>query len=470
MVTFSNWDYFLVVSFFLIVLLIGFLPGRFGERNADDYLLSGRKVGLPLFILTNVATWYGGILGVGEFTYRYGILSWFTQGFPYYIFAILFALFFAKKIRESSLFTIPDKIDEVYGKKAGLASSLIVFVLVLPAPYLLMLSTLLSLMFNLNFFVSILISLIISFVYLFKGGYKSDLFTDAFEFFVMFAGFILLFIVLSSHYGGAGFLKNNLPPEHLKLTGNARPLYIIVWFLIALWTFTDPGFHQRSYAARTGNVAKYGILISVFFWLLFDFLTIATGLYSRAIIKNLPNPVLAFPMLAEKTLGSGLKGLFYAAMFATILSTLNSYFFLSGTTLGNDFLFRFSSQKDEKKIPFYTKIGLLFAAIISVVFVLFVQSIIQMWYLVGSICIPGLILLIIGAYYEKFRIQPEFALYEILIGVLSAAAWFFLRNYFGNNWLVSSVEPMIIGLSSALIFHVIILLTKPGKADGLINP
>ena len=89
MVSFSNLDIAILIGFFLVIIFIGFLPRRKNLKDADGYLLSGRKVGLFLFILTNVATWYGGILGVGEFTYRYGILSWFTQGLPYYIFALL---------------------------------------------------------------------------------------------------------------------------------------------------------------------------------------------------------------------------------------------------------------------------------------------------------------------------------------------------------------------------------------------
>jgi SSS family solute:Na+ symporter len=87
---------------------------------------------------------------VGEFTYRYGLVSWFTQGFPYYIFALLFALFFAKKIRKASLFTVPDKLTEVYGKKVGMLSAIVVFVLVSPAPYLLMSASLLSLLLDIN--------------------------------------------------------------------------------------------------------------------------------------------------------------------------------------------------------------------------------------------------------------------------------------------------------------------------------
>ena len=113
-----------------------------------------------LFVLISVSTWYGGIIGVGEFTYRYGLVSWFTQGFPYYLFAFLFAIFFAKKIREASLFTIPEKLTEVYGQKVGLISAIIVFILVSPAPYLLMVANLISLVFDVDIFISLLIGIL----------------------------------------------------------------------------------------------------------------------------------------------------------------------------------------------------------------------------------------------------------------------------------------------------------------------
>ena len=48
--------------------------------------------------MTLVSTWYGGILGVGEFSYRYGISNWVIQGVPYYVFALFFAFLLAKRI------------------------------------------------------------------------------------------------------------------------------------------------------------------------------------------------------------------------------------------------------------------------------------------------------------------------------------------------------------------------------------
>ncbi len=192
MVSFSTLDILIIILFFLSVLAIGFWAGRKDETSADDYLLSGRKVGLFLFILTNVSTWYGGILGVGEFTYKYGIASWFTQGFPYYVFAFLFAIFFAKKIRAASFFTIPDKLTETYNKKVGLIAAILVFILVSPAPYLLMTANLLSIIFHLGTIISLILALLLSIVYLFKGGFRSNIYADALQFFIMFIGFFLV--------------------------------------------------------------------------------------------------------------------------------------------------------------------------------------------------------------------------------------------------------------------------------------
>ena len=454
MVSFSLLDFAILIAFFVFLLLIGFIPKKEEEGNAEEFLLSNRKVGLFLFIMTNVSTWYGGILGVGEFTYRYGILSWVTQGLPYYVFAILFAVFFARKIRNATLFTIPDKLEKVYGKKVGLISSLIVFILVSPAPYLLMTASLISLILHINLFFSLVISVIFSGIYLFKGGYKSDLYTDVFQFFVMFLGFFVIVFISFKDVGGADYLVKNLPPDHLQFMSNVSPLYVIVWFLIALWTFADPGFHQRCYAAKNGNVAMWGIIISVFFWALFDFLTTSTGLFARASLPNLSNPVLSYPLYAEKVLGSGAKGFFYAAMFATIFSTLNSFVFLSATTFGRDFVFKLKSNAQEKQIPFYTRIGLVVSSIIAVMLAYFIQSVISIWYLIGSVCIPGIILLVIGAYYEKFKVSKNYALAEIIAGVIASLIWFSIRDYLTIE-VLKEIEPMIAGLLSVVLIHII---------------
>ncbi len=490
MISFSILDYSIIIGFLILVIIIGFIASFGKEKSTDDYLLSGRKVGLFLFVLTNVATWYGGILGVGEFSFRYGIVSWFTQGLPYYIFALIFAFLFAGKIRSASLFTIPDKLEEVYGSKVSLISAALIFILVSPAPYLLILGQIISLVFDINYFVALIISALVSSIYLIKGGYKSNIWADAFSFFVMFVGFILIVFVAFNDYGSVEFLSSNLPKEHLTLTGGTSITFIIVWFLIALWTFTDPGFHQRCYSAKSGKVAKWGIVISVFFWLFFDFLTNTTGLYSKAILPNLENPVLAFPYLANEILNPGLKGLFFAALIATILSTLNSFIFLSATTFSRDFIYRLNKTKilsfandsivnpksnmsfrhvfsrnlgknsPNNNLIFYTKLGIAVTLTISIITAYYFESVVQLWYIIGSICIPGLILLVVSSYYPKFRISNKMAFYEIIIGVVASISWLILRDNFSQNNFLYQLEPMIIGLVLAILIHLFGLFKK----------
>jgi SSS family solute:Na+ symporter len=452
MVSFSFIDIIIIIFFFVALIFIGLIPCFKKKNNSEEYLLSGRKVGLLLFIITNVSTWYGGILGVGEFTYQHGLLSWFTQGLPYYLFAFLFAFYLAPKIRDASLFTIPDKLEKEYGRKVGLAASILIFILVSPAPYLLMIGSLLQIIFNIDLIWGLLIASIVSSVYLIKGGYKSDLYTDVFQFLIMFSGFLIIVFISFNNVGDFQYLKRELPENHLIITGDASPLYIIVWFLIALWTFADPGFHQRCYAAKDGKTAKWGLIISIFFWFLFDFLTTTTGLFAKAVLPNIDKPVMAFPLYAEKVLSSGLKGIFYSALFATIISTSNSFLFISATTFGKDLILKVKKKGEIENVIFYTRIGIVVSALISVLLAMTIQSVISIWYLIGSFCIPGIILLIIGAYYQKLTIDSTTAFLEIIAGVFFSIVWYFLRDLLMNHFLYQ-VEPMIVGMVAATAIH-----------------
>ena len=459
MVSFSFFDISIIILFFISVLGIGFWAGKKYSNEPNDYLLYGRKVGLSLFVLTTVSTWYGGILGVGEFTYKYGIVSWFTQGFPYYIFAILFAIFFAKKIRAASLFTIPDKLTNTYGKTAGLISAVLVFILVSPAPYILMTANLISLIFKTNMIYSLIIALFLSFIYLFRGGFKANIYADALQFFVMFIGFILIVIFCFNTTGSYNYLSQTLPSNHLKLTGGTSITFIIVWFLIALWTFADPGFHQRSYAAKDGNIAMKGIIISVFFWFLFDFLTTTTGLYAKAILPDIQTPVSAYPLLAEAILPSGVKGIFYAAMFATIMSTANSFLFLSATTIGRDFIFRIKKDAKETQLKSYTVLGLALSGVIALVLAYIIPSVIEIWYTVGSLCIPSIILPVISSYFPAIKVHRKVIIVEMIAAVVASTAWYFIRNDFIDSGIYI-LEPMLVGLFFAVVIHFFGFLLK----------
>lgn len=166
-------------------------------------------------------------------------------------------------------------------------------------------------------------------------------------------------------------------------------------------------------------------MISILFWILFDFLTTTTGLFAKSILPDLSNPVLAFPLFAEKVLLSGIKGIFYAALFAMIISTQVSFLFLSGRTIGRDFIFRIRKVADESKLKTYTVIGLILSGIIAIRLAYFFPSVIEIWYTIGSLFIPGIILPVIIAYYPKLRVSKKIILTEMIAALVCSTAWYF---------------------------------------------
>ena len=147
----------------------------FGEARQDavEYLVMGRRLALPSFVATLVTTWYGGVLGVGEYSYRYGLSNWLVFGVPYYVGAALFALYFAKRARESRLYTVPDQMARAYGRPAGILSAAVLQFLSSPAPYVLMLGILIQMIFHLPLWACVLTGMFFSTCYSLRGGMRS---------------------------------------------------------------------------------------------------------------------------------------------------------------------------------------------------------------------------------------------------------------------------------------------------------
>jgi SSS family solute:Na+ symporter len=89
--------------------------------------------------------------------------------------------------------------------------------------------------------------------------------------------------------------------------------------------------------------------------------------------------------------------------------------------------------------------------------------VVEIWYTIGSLFIPGIILPVVSAYYPKFRISYKLILTEIILAVCSSTFWLELRNT--QEGILSEIEPMIIGLTVALLIHGFGLLRKSFSLD-----
>lgn len=449
MVHFALVDIALILLYFLLIVVVGFRAAQKGNSSASDFLLAGRTLTLPVFVATLVSTWYGGILGIGEFSYQYGLSNWIVFGVPYYVFALVFALFIAKRARATNLFTIPDKLFAAYGRQTSLLGAVLTFVLVTPATLALMLGMLLQLIFGISLAAGTIISTVITVIYLFSGGFRSDVAVNIVEFIVMFLGFAIVLPFAWWQYGGFSFLIANLPPLHLTWHGGNSTQYIAAWFFIALWTLVDPSFHQRCYAAKDADTAQRGIFVAIGFWFVFDFLTCAAGLYARAIVPNLDQPALAYPMLAEAVLPPIAKGIFYIGMLATIMSTLSSYTFIAGVTFGNDIVGRLRPSLPEemlgRTVRLWTRVGIVIAGTLAIVMALTMPSVVKLWYTIGTCIIPGLLVPVLASYFKSLKISASFAFAAMCAGFFGSTLWFLAGQVFGGISFFG-IEPMYPGL------------------------
>lgn len=452
-----------ILIYLIAILLLGFFTKKEADSE-EDFILGGRQLTLPAFVATLVTTWYGGILGVGEFTYLYGVSNWVVFGLPYYVFALLFAAFLAPKIRSSSFLSIPDQFYENFGKTGGILGAVYTFFMTLPAPYILMVGLLLHLISGWSLWICIILGAFFSMIYVLTGGFRAVMRTDKLQFLLMFGGFALLFVVLVSRFGGISFLKESLPASHLTWNGGNSALYILTWFFIASWTFIDPGFHQRCYAAKSPQIARKGILISVGFWFGFDFLTTSTGLYARALLasQNI-DPPLSFPLLGHVYLPPLLSGLFLAGLLATIMSTVDSFSLLSAITIGYDLLSKFARQP--KSSTFYLKIGLFVTAVISIALAILIPSVIELWMVLGNVFIPPMLLPLISCYYPKFNPGKKWVILNLslafLVSFLFLILAFLQSSSLKELTFFGGIPPMYPGLLvSGLIFAIGILRKK----------
>jgi SSS family solute:Na+ symporter len=256
-------------------------------------------------------------------------------------------------------------------------------------------------------------------------------------------------------FGGVEFLQQHVPPTHLTWNGGNSIQFVLVWFFIALWTLVDPAFHQRCYAARSGEVAQRGILFSIIFWFLFDAMTATAGLYARAAIPNLEQPVMAYPLLAELTLPPVAKGLFCVGMLATIMSTLNTLSLISATTLGRDIVWRAGGktrawQNEKTSIRW----GLMVTAVLSLLLALFIPSVIKLWYTIGTVIIPGLLLPLVTGYFEKWKAPGRYAFASMLLGWLTSLVWLLIgwtQQLGVSEYYPFGIEPMYPGLAVSVL-------------------
>jgi len=140
------------------------------------------------------------------------------------------------------------------------------------------------------------------------------------------------------------------------------------------------------------------------------------------------------------------------------MSTLNTLTFISAVTIGNDIIWKIIKQRaTPERINLYTRIGLLITLITSILLAIYFPSVVDLWYIIGTITIPGLLIPVITSYYPKLTPTPKNAFLIMISGFTFSFLSFIIGHAFKQSHGTLSyplgLEPMFPGLIVAFLIY-----------------
>ena len=214
----------------------GFYVSR-SVRSSAGYSVAGRSAGASLVAGSIAGTVVGGgaTVGTAQLAYSFGLSAWwFTLGSG--IAFILMGIFYAKRLRNTALETIPQYLELYYGKKAETLSSIISSIGILLSAVASSLPgiEIISALFGLTPFLSALLLMALVIAYTFFGGMKSAAVSGILKMVIIW---ISLFIS-----GAIAFLllqENNtlssFPASHFDLMGQGTDSAMAHLFSVIIW-------------------------------------------------------------------------------------------------------------------------------------------------------------------------------------------------------------------------------------------
>lgn len=356
-----------VITSFIVVLTIMTLSGALAwirkQKTPEDYLVASRKVHPWLSALSAVSTNNSGFMFIAMigYTYRNGFEAiWLVVG--WILGDLMIWIFVHPKVRRRSeameANTLPALLDRPKSESSRAlvaVSGLVVFVFlsVYAAAQLKASSTALHALFEWDMWVGVLIGTFIVILYSFAGGIRADIWTDATQSFIMLATMMILLGVGIQKVGGFDSLKYNLEQQDASLVSPVpQDLGFLLVFYLASLLFNglgvvgQPHVMTRFFALESAEVIPRTGFWYFSWYIPFALASLAVGLYTRAIMPELPEldvaqqmdepTELALPLITMRLLPDIFVGISLAGLFAATISTADSQIIVCSGAITQD--------------------------------------------------------------------------------------------------------------------------------------
>lgn len=342
-------DLAIVVAYFGVILFAALRGGDSGEETtAEEFFVCSRSLKWPSIALSTIATNVHGyqFLGMMGSAYLYGMAQANLEINA--VLAMLMAAFiFVPLYLKHKVLTITQFIETRLGPRVALlysvANILIFSTMGLGAALFwgayaanLVFGDLLSFLGSDQFIRTSIIAVglgVFSAVYTYYGGLAAVVRTDLVQFCILVSGGVAVMFISVSQLGGWSELYTKTPElMHLHLPADHKQLpwvaiFGLFWLNLNYWG-ANQAILQRSLAAENLRQAQLGLMVGAVFKYLMAAVIVIPGIALAGILQGnpLPDPDQTFPYLVTHYLPVGLLGLVLCALFASLMSTVDSLF------------------------------------------------------------------------------------------------------------------------------------------------
>lgn len=471
-----------IFFFYLVVIVvIGVVASR-QQKTAADFWVAGRRFGLGIMIVANMAAiMHGGaILSGVAFAGKFGGVAIL----PYISFvggsAVIFYLF-AKKLRQSGGFTIPDYMGDRFDSHSLRAWSAIV-VAVSSIIYLIAqlrgMAFILEQLLGFSFLTSLILGSVIFVAYVAMGGLLAVVWTNVAQFIFMWIGLLILVPFVYDAVGGwTSVLQQveDIAPGWTSPTGVAwSASYMFSWYLIWFVAYsTRIELVTKMYAARDDKIARVSVPIAIGLILIFLLYgNFYLGAAARVLVwDQIASPDQAFPMLVGGLLTPGLAAIALTGIASAAMSTTDSLLLMSGSAIAHDLVRRCHDEpkgikRDERHYLIISRVAIVAVGVIALIcsipdFALILRIVSYAIAIVGS---AFFFPLLVGMTSKK--ISREAALASSIGGTLATCVW--IAGAITQASWASSLHPGIVGLAVAgILMLVVSFFTGPVNDEAI---
>jgi SSS family solute:Na+ symporter len=439
-------DLGIIVVYLVGITAVGILSTRKRGATSNDYFLAGRSlrwgmIGAALFA-SNISTIH--LVGLAASGYNEGLVwgnfEWMAT-FTLVLLGLVFAPFYFK----SRISTLPEFLEKRY---SPVCRTFLAFMAITAALFIHIGMSLYAgaavfeQFFGIDAIVSILIISILTVIYTALGGLRAVVVTETVQSGILLLGAVTVTICAVAALPEHGIhslaeFKMAVRPGQLNMihTDNSAGL---AWYAVLLgypvlgvWYWcTDQTIVQRVLGAKTERDAQIGPIFAGFLKILPVFFMVFPGVIGyvlfRDVIGSSSNQTL--PVLINRLVPSGLRGLISAGILAALMSTIAAALNSSGTLVATDIFKRIKPKTTDRT---QVRVGRISSVVIMILAMLWstqggrYSSIFEAINAIAADLAPPVTAVFLWGVFWR-RGTKEAALTTLSLGFLMGAAAFFL--------------------------------------------